>query len=175
MTQPSYVPIVEADQVRPAYRLRTPGEWRSNRVGDLKSPEHPHGRALGVPGPDQGYALLLAQELFADRIELTPGVSTEDALVGCAEVASARAALFGRSPVAKDLALALTLFGFLGGAPEDLVAWRANLFPAGAHDYRRRRLLVDAVPDVTLRLDPGDVEGRLGEWRSLIDVASSVA
>ena len=32
MTQPSYVPIVDADQVRPAYRLRTPADWRQDRV-----------------------------------------------------------------------------------------------------------------------------------------------
>jgi hypothetical protein len=75
--------------------------------------------------------------------------------------------------VAKDLALALTLFGFLGGAPEELVAWRAKLFQAVAHDYQRKRVLVDAVPEGTLRLDPRDVEGRLDEWRSLIDVASN--
>ena len=44
MTQPSYVPIGEADQVRPAYRLRTPADWRQDRVAELLSPVHPHGR-----------------------------------------------------------------------------------------------------------------------------------
>ena len=54
MTQPSYVPISEADQVRPAYRLRTPADWRQDRVAELLAPEHPRGRDLGVPGSRPG-------------------------------------------------------------------------------------------------------------------------
>ena len=76
---------------------------------------------------------------FEDRLELTGGITAEDALVGCAAVASRRAALFGRAPVAKDIELALVLFGFLGGAPDDLVAWRAPLFQAAAHHYHQQR------------------------------------
>ncbi len=75
MTQPSYVPIAEADQVRPAYRLKTPGSWRAERVADLRTPGQPRGRSYGVPGPDQGYALLLAGELFEARLQLTPGIT----------------------------------------------------------------------------------------------------
>ena len=168
MTQPNYVPIVESDQVRPAYRLRTPLEWRAGRVSDLRGPELPRGRELGIPGPDQGYAFLLAHTLFEDKLELTAGITAEDALVGCCEVASARAALFGRAPVAKDIELALVLFGFLGGAPEDLVAWRAVLFQAAAHHYDQQRTIVAVVPSETLRLTPDEIRGRLSEWRSLL-------
>ena len=64
MTQPSYVPIIEADQVRGAYRLQTPLDWRQSRVAELRTSTHPRGRGIGVPGPDQGYALLVAHELF---------------------------------------------------------------------------------------------------------------
>ena len=167
MTQPSYVPITDADQVRPAYRLRTPLDWRQDRVAELRPPEHPRGRELGVPGPDQGYALLLAHKLFEDRLELAGGVSAEDALVGCAEVGAARAALFGRAPVGKDVELALVLFGFLGGAPHDLVSWRTPRFQSAAHHYLQRRHIVDAVPESVLRLTPDDVRTRLHEWRSL--------
>jgi len=169
MTQPSFVPIVDADQVRPAYRLRTPPDWRQSRVAEIVGPEHPQGRRLGVPGPDQGYALLLAHKLYEDRLELTEGITAEDALVGCCEVASARAALFGRAPVAKDIELALGLFGFLGGPPDDLVAWRAPLFAAAAHHYSQQRAIVAAVPEETLRLRPEDVRARLREWRQLLD------
>jgi len=168
MTQPSFVPIIEADQVRPAYRLRTPADWRQDRVAELRSPQHPRGRDLGVPGPDQGYALLVAHELFEDRLELTPGISAEDALVGASAVAGARAALFGRAPVGKDVELALVLFGFLGGAPEDLVAWRAPLCSSAAHHYHQQRQIVDAVPEATLRLTPQEVRARLADWRSLV-------
>src|SRR5450432_3230521 len=168
MTQPSYVPIGESDQVRPAYRLKTPAEWRQDRVAELLTPDHPRGRDLGVPGPDQGYALLVAHQLFADRLELTPGITTEDALVGCAAVASARAALFGRAPVGKDVELALTLFGFLGGAPAELIERRAPLFQGAAHHYRQQRRIVEAVPEETLRLTPDAVSGRLAAWRALV-------
>jgi hypothetical protein len=168
MTQPSYVPIGEADQVRPAYRLKTPADWRQNRVAELLTPDHPPGRRLGVPGPDQGYALLVAHELFADRLELTAGITAQDALVGCAAVASARAALFGRAPVGKDVELALVLFGFLGGAPAELVERRASLFCAAAHHYGQQRRIVEAVPEATLRLTPDTVRGRLADWRHLI-------
>jgi hypothetical protein len=168
MTQPSYVPIGEADQVRPAYRLRTPAVWRQDRVAELLTPEHPRGRDLGVPGPDQGYALLVAHELFADRLQLSPGITVEDALVGSAAVASARAALFGRAPVGKDVELALVLFGLLGAAPPELIAFRAPLFQAAAHHYRQQRRIVEAVPESTLRLTPDLVRARLADWRSLV-------
>ncbi|HTZ08707.1 MAG TPA: hypothetical protein VMB72_06535 [Acidimicrobiales bacterium] len=168
MTQPSYVPITENDQVRPAYRLKTPGDWRQDRVAELTGPEHPRGAELGVPGPDQGYVLLLAHKLFEDKVRDAEGLETEDVLVGCSGVASARASLFGRAPVAKDLELALLLFGFLGGGPADLVAWRTPLFAGAAHDYLQRRRIVALVPDDTLRLSPGDVRGRLEYWRRLV-------
>jgi hypothetical protein len=171
MTQPSYVPIGEADQVRPAYRLKTPADWRQNRVAELTKSVHPRGRGLGVPGPDQGYALLVAHELFADRLELSDGITTEDALVGCAAMASARAALFGRAPVAKDVELALVLFGFLGGAPADLVERRASLFQGAAHHYDQQRRIVEAVAEPTLRLTPDEIRGRLADWRHLITTA----
>jgi hypothetical protein len=171
MTQPSYVPIVEADQVRAAYRLRTPGGWRQRRVAELLSPDLPRGREMGTPGPDQGYAMLLADDLFASRVEVTDGVSVEDALAGSVAVASARAALFGRAPVARDVELALTLFGFLGDAPADLVAWRTPRFQAVAHHYHEQRQIADAVPEATLRLAPDGIRARLGDWRTLIDAA----
>ena len=169
------MPIVDADQVRPAYRLRTPADWRASRVGEIVAPEHPHGRHLGIPGPDQGYALLIAHSLFEDRLALTHGISAEDVLVGCAQVGSARAALFGRAPVGKDVELALELFGFLGEAPGDLATWRAPLFGAAAHHYDQQRRIVEVVPPATLRLSPAEVHARHDEWRFLLDVSDARA
>jgi hypothetical protein len=168
MTQPTFAPIAEADKIRPAYLLQTPLDWRATRVSDLHSPENPHGPELGVPGPDQGYALLVAEELFADRIELTPGISTKDALHGSAAVACARAARFGRAPVGKDVELALVLFGFLGDAPKELIEWRSPLFQAVSHHYLAQRRVVEVVREETLQLTPDGVRARLGDWRSLL-------
>ncbi|HLX88482.1 MAG TPA: hypothetical protein VKR22_08540 [Acidimicrobiales bacterium] len=170
MTQPSYIPIVEADQVRPAYRLRTPGDWRAERVADLRSPGQPRGRSFGIPGPDQGYALLLADRMFADRLELSPGITAEDALTGAAAVAGARAALFGRAPVARDVELGLVLFGFLGDAPTDLLTWRAPFFKAAGHHYDLQRRIVGLVPEATLRLTPDEARDSISQWRSLLSV-----
>jgi hypothetical protein len=172
MTQPNFVPIVETDQVRPSYRLSTPRHWRAGRVADLLGPEGVRGPELGIPGTDQGYAFLLAHTQFEDKLELTDGITAEDALVACSVVASRRAALFGRAPVAKDIELALVLFGFLGGAPADLVDWRAPLFQAAAHHYQQQRTIVGVVSEETLRLSPFDVRGRLSSWRSMLQVSA---
>ena len=87
-------------------------------------------------------------------------------------VASRRAALFGRAPVAKDIELALVLFGFLGDAPADLVAWRAPMFQAAAHHYHQQRAIAGSVSEATLRMTPADVRSRLSEWSSLVSFAA---
>jgi hypothetical protein len=167
MTQPRYAPITEQARVRPAYNLRTPTDWRAERVAEIHSPEHPTGRELGIPGPDQGYALLLAEELYSDRLRLSQGISVKDAIHGCAAVACARAGRFGRAPVAKDVELALVLFGFLGEPASELVEWRTPLFQGAAHDYLTQRHIVDSVRPATLRLRLDQLTERMSNWQSL--------
>ena len=65
---------------------------------------------------------------------------------------------------------AYTLWGFLGAAPADLVAFRGPLFRGAAHDYwrparHRRPGRPEALP-----LTPAAVRGRLSDWRSLLAV-----
>ena len=169
MTQPSFVPIVEADQVREAYRLRVPGIWTQSRPSELRGNKVPSGPSLGTPGPDQGFALKLARR-FEDRLELAEGESTEDAIAGAAAVAMRRAARFGRAPSIHDLNFAFTLWGFLGDAPADLIAERTPLFRSASHHYEAQRAIADMVPDETLRLTPDQVRTRLADWRQLLDV-----
>jgi hypothetical protein len=149
-------------------RLRIPADWRADRVADLHVAVQPHGPSLGIQGPDQGYALKLAEDLFVHRLELVPGERAEDAVYGCAMVASARASLFGRAPVGPDLDMAFTLFGFLGGAPQDLIEWRVARFSALAHHYDEQRRLVATVPESMLRLRADQVRERLLEWKELL-------
>ncbi len=167
MPQPEYVPIATSDRVRPAERLPVPAAWTASRPADLDGPDHPSGQALGTPGPDQGYALRLARH-FRDRLVLTDGISAEDAIAGGLGGGLRRAALFGRAPVIHDLELSFTLWGFLGGAPDDLIADRRALFAGAAHHYRDQRAITGRVPDSTLRLTPAEVRDRLDDWRSLV-------
>ncbi len=170
MTQPSFVPIADTDQVRPARRLAIPGPWAARRPGDQRGPEapRPRGHRYGSPGPDQGFALRLARR-FEERLCLVRGESAEDVMVGAAAIASRRAALLGRAPTVYDLDAAYGLFGFLVEAPPaELVEERSRAFRSASHDYVVQRVLVDRVPDETLLLPPEEIRARLGEWRSLL-------
>lgn len=161
MTQPSFVPIPQADQVRPARRLHVPGDWRADRPAEQRWPARPGGRSKGQPGPDQGFALRLARR-FEDRLHLQAGESVEDALVGCALVAARRAALFGRAPSTPDLRVAFGLWGFLDPSPPAaLVAARRRHFASAAHEYVVQRALADAVPEDLLRAKPDEVDAQM--------------
>lgn len=171
MTQPKYAPITEEAEVRPAYRLPPAAEWYSHRPADYRPrPTDRHRPNMGIPGPDQGYALLLA-ERFADRLQLTDLERSEDVLAGAGAIALRRASTYGRGPVIGDVELALQLFGFLEGAPEELVETRERLFAGISHDYWQQRDLADLVPESTLRLSPAELRERLqadpNSWRTL--------
>lgn len=170
MTQPSFVPIAEADQTRPALRLEPPRPWVAGRPADLQFPARPGGRHLGTPGPDQGFALRLARR-FEDRLRLHPGEHADDVLVGCAVLASRRSGLVGRAPTVHDLETALSLWGFLSEhVPEELVEVRRLAFSAASHDYVTQRALVDRVPESAIRMRADEVTARVaaGEWRQLV-------
>ena len=167
MTQPSFVPIVEADQVRSSYKLQVPNIWTQSRPSELRTSSHPTGRSLGKPGPDAGFALKLARR-FEDRLELADGESAEDAIAGCTAVAMRRCARFGRAPVVHDLSFGFTIWGFLGSAPADLIEARGPLFRSASHHYTAQRAIADSVDDECLRLRPEQVAERLGEWRTMI-------
>jgi len=173
VTQPSFVPIVEADQVRGSFQLQVPGTWTTSRPSEVRGTHQPTGALLGSPGPDQGFALKLARR-FEERLVLEPGEHSEDAIAGCTAVAMGRAASFGRAPVIHDLTLAFTLWGFLGEAPDDLVAARGPLFRGAAHHYPVQRAIADSVPETTARLTPEAVAARLGQWRELVDLPAGV-
>ena len=165
-----YVPTQAEDAPRESTRVPPPKGWLAVRPGDLPPGErvsHP-GNLFGTPGPDSGYALQLAAR-FHGRLEIVAPETEHDALAVAAELAMRRAALFGRAPVLPDLELAFTLFGWLGAASPEMREWRRLTAAGAAHDYPRRRALVDAVPKATLRLKPGeDVRAGLGNWWALL-------
>ena len=144
----------------------------ADRPGEVVGGETLSGPGLGNQGPDQGYALKLAQG-FSGRLTLASGEREDDALAGCCAVGLRRASLFGRAPVVHDLRLALELFGFLGQADSELVAWRRTSFAgaAGHHGYGVKLRLADLVPEETLRSTPAAVAEACSEdWRAPLGV-----
>ncbi len=159
MTQPTFVPITEADQVRPARHLHVPEAWTTSRPAELRTPRAPAGPSVGTPGPDAGFALRLAGR-FAHDLKLTEGETEHDVLLGCALIAARRAALYGRGPSIYDLQVALALWGFLvDNPPGDLVAVRRRVFSSVSHDYvaqrRPRRRHPRGEPPAHPRRSPG--------------------
>jgi hypothetical protein len=161
MTQPTFVPIAEADQVRPARHLHVPGSWTPTRPAEAQAPAVRRGRNVGTPGPDSGFALRLAKR-FEHELRLREGESPHDVLLGVALVAAKRSALFGRAPSVYDVRFALNLWDLLEDAPADLRAARKAAFSGVSHDYVAQRALVDSVPEETLRLSPEEARGRGG-------------
>jgi hypothetical protein len=167
MTQPDHVPLVAGDRVRAVERLPPAESWRPDRPADLQTPGMPTGPRLGSQGPDLGYGMKLAR-LFADKLVLAEGETLDDALAGGFAVGTKRSSQFGRAPVIYDFELAFTLWGFLPGAPADLVAFRRPLFMGASHHYEQQRDIADRVPATTLAMTPQDVRAQLGDWRTLV-------
>ncbi|MBI3257367.1 MAG: hypothetical protein HYZ59_06230 [Actinobacteria bacterium] len=169
MAAPDYVPTDTRNRA-PRVGLPMPPARRSTgqaRPAALGS-EQPVGHSLGRPGPDQGYALLLARS-FEDRLVVTEGEVLDDVVAACVAVALKRASIFGRAPVVHDLEIAFTLFGFLGAAPPELVVCRRSHLAGAAHHHHRQRSVADAVPELTLAMTPSQIRASFpGAWRELL-------
>ena len=159
MAAPEYVPTAVNQRVRTySSPPRRKGSWMADRPGEITGPQ-PEGDQLGTPGPDQGYALTVAQQ-YKGRLHLTEGEHEVDALVGAAAIGMKRSGLFGRAPLMDDVTAGLTLWGFLDESPApELVEHRRERFEEihmPAH-YSELRAIVDAVPESVLVSEhPGD-------------------
>ncbi len=170
MAAPEYVPQPAIERVR-SYESppRRPQSWRPERPGDSET-GFDRGDRFGSPGPDQGYIYVLARR-FHGQLQLASDEDEVDALAGAVAVALKRASLLGRAPVVHDLTVALTVWGFLGDAPPDLIAYRQPLFAevANPHHYPEQRRIVDLVPDDVLRRTPEKVAAaHRADWRSVL-------
>jgi hypothetical protein len=147
-----------------------PDGWSPARPGAVDGLQ-PTGERMGAMGPDQGFALTIANKLVP-RLELADGERLDDAVRGCVGIALRRASLFSRAPVVHDLTLAFGIWGFFDEQPPaDLLARRAELFEGVGnvnHHYAEGRRIADLVPETTLRLTPADVEAAPPDaWRDL--------
>jgi hypothetical protein len=129
---------------------------------------------LGDPGPDQGFALRIAQQL-RPKVHLQPGEHIDDAIRGCLGVALRRASMFSRAPVVHDLTIAFTIWGFYDtNPPAELVELRGRLFEGlrlVGHHYMEARAVADVPPEATLRMTPAQVaDAYPADWRTLLGV-----
>lgn len=173
MAQPSFIPRKPGGA--PAFYespKRTRGSWRPSRPGDLTSPGQPQGGGNGYQGPDQGYALLLA-ERFRSEVRLPEGspLNEEAVLAGCLSVALKRASLFGRAPVAADMETALAIWGFLDDSPTaELMTLRRELFAEVAHNPSHALQIADCVPEETLRMQPAELRATAHNCFALLEI-----
>ncbi len=65
-----------------------------------------------------------------------------------------------------DIDVAIALLGYDGLVDDEFVALRSRLVHDAAHDYIRRRELVDAVPDALLPLRMSELIKGVDDWRS---------
>jgi hypothetical protein len=171
MAAPKFAPTPVIDTAR-AYSSPpvVPAAWQPTRPGDLTGFQ-PSGDGLGYQGPDQGFALKIANG-FKDRLFLHAGEHAADAIRGCLGVALRRASMFSRAPVVHDLTIAFTVWGYLSAdAPNELVTLRRQVF-AGlghGHHYTEARDIADSVPEATLRMTPQQVSSAFpSKWRQLL-------
>ncbi len=148
--------------------------WFADRPGDVFSQGQPTGDLFGSQGPDQGFALRLANSFKGDlRLHEHEGVN--DVIAGCVAVALKRASAFGRAPTVHDLRCAFTIFGYLGDAEPELVAVRHELFEEVAHPnhYAERRAIVDAVPVEFLHQPHQQILEQASDWRSVLKLPTA--
>jgi hypothetical protein len=175
MAVPRFAPTPPIDDAR-GYESPpvVPDSWMPDRPAEIIGFQ-PDGPRLGHQGPDQGYAIKLANT-FADKVHLQPGERFDDAVGGTLGIALRRASEFSRAPVIHDLTIAFTIWGWLDpSAPAELLAVRKQRFEGMgnlAHHYEQSRALVDQVPDDTLRMTPAQVAAAYpGRWRELTGTA----
>ncbi|NND74450.1 MAG: hypothetical protein HKN44_05540 [Ilumatobacter sp.] len=172
MAAPKFSPV-EPNQPTRTYASpdHVPPAWMPVRPADIVGFQ-PVGPQLGRPGPDQGYALRLANKLVPSLV-LQEGEHPDDVVRGCLGIALRRASLFSRAPVVHDLRLAFTMWGFYDDRPEaDLLETRSELF-AGlrhvGHHYAEARRIADMAPELTLRMAPEDVAAAYARsWRAVV-------
>ena len=172
MAAPEYVPVSPTSVTR-SYDGPpvVPEAWNNDRDASLGA-EQPNEPLMGYQGPDQGYALTIANRL-RDRLVLADGESADDVLAGAVQIGLKRASIYGRAPVVHDITMALNLWGFLREAPAELVAERMPRFDgvANAHHWIEMRHLVATVSEDTLRKTPAAVEAdAAADWRSQLEL-----
>lgn len=147
--------------------------WEANRAGDLPTGQ-PDGELFGRPGPNVGFAMRLAH-LHADQMHLADHEEIEDATAVVAEIAMARAALFGRAPTHHDVRHACALMGYDTIPTGDTFDGRMLAVDGAHHDWVLRRRIVGTVSERLLRLGPDEVGAEAADFQVELRRAVSAA
>ncbi|MGH9020490.1 MAG: hypothetical protein ACRDV0_05665, partial [Acidimicrobiales bacterium] len=97
MSQPTFVPVPVAGQVRTVMPTPAPEVGRVAKTGLLRPTKLDAGPGQGSPAPDAGYALTLAHREVG-RLDFAREGDRHDVELGVALVAAKRASLVGRGP-----------------------------------------------------------------------------
>ena len=164
MAAPKFAPVTPLDRAR-GYESpdHVPDAWRADRPAEVHG-RQPSGPRLGYQGPDQGYAITLAERvrggdpLPAGRVRRRRAVRVHGDRLR-------RASLYGRAPVMPTCA-SRSRSGASSTPPRrpSSSTIRRREFEGVAnslHHYEERRALVDSVPEATLRQTPDQVRARL--------------
>ena len=169
MAAPKFSPVGATETAR-FYTSpdHVPASWTPDRPGSVDGFQ-PTGDRLGAQGPDQGFALTIANKL-RNRMHLDDGEHVDDVIRGCVGIATRRASMFSRAPVVHDLHVAFTLWGFYDeSADAELVDARRSRFEGlrhVGHHYAEARAVVDAVDPEALLSTPAQVEAAYAaDWR----------
>jgi hypothetical protein len=128
-----------------------PVELALHRPAELVGRKLAQGQLNGRPGPDQGYALSLYENL-ADKIQVIPGEQPSDIQAGVVACAMALASELGRAPIQADLKRVLNHFGFFGGATSEQIRTRQDRFRGVNHNYQAlRRMVAFTVMEISLQ------------------------
>jgi hypothetical protein len=175
MAAPKFSPTSPVEDAR-GYESphHVPDAWHPDRPAEIRGFQ-PEGERLGYQGPDQGFAIKLANQLKG-RIHLGPKESDSDAVRGCLGIGLRRASMFSRAPVIHDLTIAFTAWGFFDeNPPQELLELRRRLFEGVGnvlHHYDEGRILADSFPEATLRMSPEQVAAAYpARWRELVGAA----
>ena len=154
MAQQPNIEVDPADRPRPTPQPAPARLGGDARPGVIRRPEEmPSGPGFGTPGPDAGWGLRLIRQL-------DPGVDPDLEAV-LAALMTARAARFGRAPVAEDLEVARLLNGLDEGLPQSMIDRSKRWVAAVPHERSKGRTAVGEIDPDLLALTPDELRKRL--------------
>ena len=107
MAAPKFAPVSPTDDAR-GYESpdHVPDSWKPDRPAEIRGFQ-PEGGRLGFQGPDQGFAIKIANT-FIPKIQVSSGESINDAIRGCLGIGLRRASMFSVLKWVPDFGTQLT-------------------------------------------------------------------